>query len=60
MHAYEQTSSKVHSGYALSTRSTDTAKVEGLWLVNGPKCLVHQDTQMTVTTAPRFGRALLL
>ena len=45
MHAYEQTSSKVHSGYALSMRSTDTAEVEGLWLVNGPKCLVprHPD-----------------
>ena len=42
MHAYEQTSSKAHSGYALSMRSTDTAELEGLWLVNGPKCLVQR------------------
>ena len=45
MHAYEQTGSKVHSGYALSMRSTDTAKVEGLRLLNRSKCLVlrHPD-----------------
>ena len=26
-----------------STRGTKTAKVEGLWLVNRPKCLVPED-----------------
>ena len=26
-----------------STRGTETAKVEGLWLVNRPKCLVPED-----------------
>ena len=26
-----------------SMRSTETAEVEGLWLVNRPKCLVSED-----------------
>ena len=38
-----------------SMRGTETAKVEGLWLVYRPEH--YQNTQMT---APRFGSVLLL
>ena len=38
-----------------SSRGTETAKVEGLWLINRPKCLVPEHP-----TALRFGSALLL
>ena len=30
-------------GMLFSTRGTKTAKVEGLWLINRPKCLVPED-----------------
>ena len=30
-------------GMLFSTRGTETAKVEGLWIVNRPKCLVPED-----------------
>ena len=30
-------------GMLFSTRGTETAKVEGLWLINRPKCLVLED-----------------
>ena len=32
----------MHSGYASSLKSTKTAKVEGLWLTNWPKCFVPE------------------
>ena len=32
----------MHSGYASSLRGTDTAEVEGLWLVNKPKHFVPE------------------
>ena len=40
MHTYGETSSNVHSGYASSSKNTNTAEVEGLWLVNEPKHFV--------------------
>ena len=36
MHAYWKTNNTVHSGYASYLRDTETAKVEGLWLVKDP------------------------
>ena len=58
MHAYLQTNTLCIL-VMLPTQGTKTAKVEGLWLVERPKCLC-QNTQMTVTAAPRLGHALLL
>ena len=56
MHAYGKTDNTVHPGYASYSRSTKTAKVEGLWLSKDPKAC--QNTQMIVIAAPRLGRAL--
>ena len=49
----------VHSGYASYLRDTETAKVEGLWLVKRTECLC-QNTQMTVSATLMLGCALLL
>ena len=55
-------SNTVHSGYASSLKGTKTAKVEGLWLVNEPKCFVpeHPDDSTATAAAQRFGHVLLL
>ena len=42
MHVYWYICSNVHSGYASSSKGTETAEVEGLWLPNEPKHFVPE------------------
>ena len=42
MHMKKQVTHSILS-MLFSMRGTETAKVEGLWLINRPKCLVPED-----------------
>ena len=45
MHAYSQTNDTVHPGYVSYSRGTETAEVEGLWLVKDPNTSVETPRQ---------------
>ena len=58
MHAYGKTNNTLNSGYASYLRGTETAKVEGMWLVKDQTLASkHPDES---NNSPRLSHALLL